>query len=56
MEEGTLRIDVNVSVRKKEKRELRPKVEVKNMNSFHNMELALEFEFRRQVAPFLTAS
>lgn len=52
MEEGTLRIDVNVSVRKKGEKQLRPKVEVKNMNSFHNMELALEFEFRRQVAAY----
>ncbi len=48
MEEGSLRIDANVSVRLKGEKELRTKVEIKNMNSFHNMEMAIEAEIRRQ--------
>ncbi len=53
MEEGTLRIDANISVRKKGEKGFRPKIEVKNMNSFHFMEMAIEAEFRRQVALYL---
>jgi len=49
MEEGSLRIDANISVRRKGEKSLRPKVEIKNMNSFSNMEMALEAEIRRQV-------
>lgn len=49
MEEGSLRIDVNISVRLKGESELRTKIEIKNMNSFANMELAIESEFKRQV-------
>lgn len=52
MEEGSLRIDVNISVRLKTETGFRPKVEIKNLNSFHNMELALESEFRRQVQAY----
>jgi aspartyl-tRNA(Asn)/glutamyl-tRNA(Gln) amidotransferase subunit B len=49
MEEGSLRIDVNISVRPKGDLSLRTKVEIKNMNSFTNMEMALESEIRRQI-------
>jgi aspartyl-tRNA(Asn)/glutamyl-tRNA(Gln) amidotransferase subunit B len=49
MEEGSLRIDVNISVRKKGEEKLRPKVEIKNMNSFSNMVTALDYEIRRQI-------
>ncbi len=49
MEKGSLRIDANVSVRPKGSKGLRPKVEIKNMNSFHHMELAIEGEIRRQI-------
>ena len=49
MEEGALRMDVNVSVRLKGEEELRPKAEIKNMNSFSNMRDAIEAEFQRQV-------
>lgn len=49
MDEGALRIDVNISVRPKGEKELRTKVEIKNMNSFHNMELAIEAEIKRQI-------
>lgn len=50
MEEGSLRCDANVSVRRKGEKELRPKVEIKNMNSFSFMELAISGEVRRQIA------
>lgn len=49
MEEGSLRMDANISVRPKGDTTLRPKIEIKNMNSFHNMELAIESEIRRQI-------
>lgn len=49
MEEGSLRIDANVSVRPSGS-PLRPKIEIKNMNSFSNMEMALECEIERQIA------
>jgi aspartyl-tRNA(Asn)/glutamyl-tRNA(Gln) amidotransferase subunit B len=49
MEEGSLRIDVNISVRPKGESTLRPKVEIKNLNSFHNMELAIAAEVLRQI-------
>lgn len=52
MEEGGLRMDVNVSVRPRGDTTLRPKVEIKNMNSFHNMELAIEAEVRRQIQAY----
>lgn len=52
MEEGSLRMDVNISVRKKGETKLRNKVEIKNMNSFSNMEAAIEAEIRRQVRAY----
>ena len=48
MEEGGLRMDVNVSLRPKGSSELRNKAEIKNMNSFTNMQLAIASEIRRQ--------
>lgn len=53
MEEGTLRIDANVSVRKKGEKSYRPKVEIKNMNSFTFMEMAIDGEIRRQIGLYL---
>ena len=53
MEEGSLRMDVNVSVREKGESGLRNKVEIKNMNSFGNMEIAIESEIRRQIRLYL---
>jgi aspartyl-tRNA(Asn)/glutamyl-tRNA(Gln) amidotransferase subunit B len=50
MEEGSLRVDANVSARVKGAKELGTKTEVKNMNSFSGVERALEFEFERQCA------
>ncbi|HEU63933.1 MAG: Aspartyl/glutamyl-tRNA(Asn/Gln) amidotransferase subunit B [Candidatus Anoxychlamydiales bacterium] len=49
MEEGSLRIDANVSVRPKGEKDLRSKIEVKNMNSFNFLEMAIESEIRRQI-------
>ncbi|MBI2162110.1 MAG: Asp-tRNA(Asn)/Glu-tRNA(Gln) amidotransferase subunit GatB [Candidatus Rokubacteria bacterium] len=48
MEEGSLRCDANVSLRPRGATELGTKVEIKNMNSFRNVKLALEFEVKRQ--------
>lgn len=50
MEEGSLRVDANVSARRRGETRLGTKTEVKNMNSFSGVERALEVEFRRQVA------
>ena len=49
MEEGSLRCDCNISVRKKTQKELGVKVEVKNINSFRFMEKALSYEIKRQI-------
>jgi aspartyl-tRNA(Asn)/glutamyl-tRNA(Gln) amidotransferase subunit B len=50
MEEGSLRIDANISVRPKGETELRPRIEIKNMNSFTFLEMAIDSEIRRQIA------
>jgi len=50
MEEGSLRCDANVSLRPVGSKELGVKTEVKNMNSFHGVEKALECEVERQKA------
>jgi aspartyl-tRNA(Asn)/glutamyl-tRNA(Gln) amidotransferase subunit B len=50
MEEGSLRCDANVSIRKAGQTTLGTKTEVKNMNSFRHVEHALEFEISRQIA------
>ena len=49
MEEGSLRVDANVSARRRGETTLGTKTEVKNMNSFSGVERALEVEFVRQV-------
>ncbi|MCX6174072.1 MAG: Asp-tRNA(Asn)/Glu-tRNA(Gln) amidotransferase subunit GatB [Ignavibacteriales bacterium] len=49
MEEGSLRCDANVSVRLKGEKQFGTKTEVKNMNSFRNVEKAIEFEIERQI-------
>jgi aspartyl-tRNA(Asn)/glutamyl-tRNA(Gln) amidotransferase subunit B len=48
MEEGSLRVDANVSARPRGSTTLGTKTEVKNMNSFSGVERALEAEFARQ--------
>ncbi|MCH9625566.1 MAG: Aspartyl/glutamyl-tRNA(Asn/Gln) amidotransferase subunit B [Chlamydiales bacterium] len=54
MEEGSLRMDANISVRPKGSKELRNKIEIKNLNSFSFMGMAIDFEFKRQVKEYLT--
>jgi aspartyl-tRNA(Asn)/glutamyl-tRNA(Gln) amidotransferase subunit B len=48
MEEGSFRCDANISIRLVGTKELGPKVEVKNMNSFKAVYLAMEYEAKRQ--------
>lgn len=50
MEEGSLRCDVNVSVRPRGSKVLGTKTEIKNLNSFKFLQKALEYEIRRQVS------
>lgn len=49
MEEGSLRCDANISVRKKGETELGTKVEVKNLNSIRNVKRAIETEAKRLI-------
>ncbi|MBU1101529.1 MAG: Asp-tRNA(Asn)/Glu-tRNA(Gln) amidotransferase subunit GatB [Bacteroidetes bacterium] len=49
MEEGSLRCDANISIRLKGETELGTKTEVKNMNSFRNVEKAIAHEIERQI-------
>src|SRR5712692_6137587 len=49
MEEGSLRCDANVSVRRAGERTLGTKAEVKNLNSFRFLQKALEHEIERQI-------
>ncbi|MCQ2792010.1 MAG: Asp-tRNA(Asn)/Glu-tRNA(Gln) amidotransferase subunit GatB [Bacilli bacterium] len=48
MEEGQLRCDVNISLKKKDDKKFGTKVEVKNINSFNYIKIALEYEINRQ--------
>jgi aspartyl-tRNA(Asn)/glutamyl-tRNA(Gln) amidotransferase subunit B len=48
MEEGSFRCDANISLLPEGSREYMPKVEVKNMNSFKAVRLAMEYEAQRQ--------
>ena len=50
MEQGSLRVDANISIRRPGEARLGTKTEVKNLNSFANVERALEAERERQVA------
>ena len=49
MQEGSLRADVNVSVRKKGEKKFGTRCEIKNVNSIRFMEMAIESEAKRQV-------
>lgn len=49
MEEGSLRCDANISIRLKGEKKLGTKAEVKNMNSFRNVEKAITYEIERQI-------
>jgi aspartyl-tRNA(Asn)/glutamyl-tRNA(Gln) amidotransferase subunit B len=50
MQEGSLRCDVNISVRPKGSTKFGTKVEIKNMNSFNAIQRAIDYEIDRQVA------
>ncbi|HAA32050.1 MAG TPA: Asp-tRNA(Asn)/Glu-tRNA(Gln) amidotransferase GatCAB subunit B [Cyanobacteria bacterium UBA8553] len=50
MQEGSLRCDVNISVRPVGQKEFGVKVEIKNMNSFNAIQKAIEYEIERQIA------
>jgi aspartyl-tRNA(Asn)/glutamyl-tRNA(Gln) amidotransferase subunit B len=49
LEEGSMRCDCNVSVRKKGTEKFGTKVELKNINSFRFVEKAVEYEIQRQI-------
>lgn len=49
MEEGSLRCDANVSIRPRGQKEFGTRTELKNMNSFRNVERALAYEIERQI-------
>lgn len=52
LEEGSMRCDCNVSIRRKGDTKLGTKVELKNINSFRFIEKAIEFEIQRQIDCF----
>jgi aspartyl-tRNA(Asn)/glutamyl-tRNA(Gln) amidotransferase subunit B len=49
MQEGSLRCDVNISVRPVGQKEFGVKVEIKNMNSFSAIQKAIDYEIERQI-------
>ena len=49
MEKGNLRVDLNVSVKKKNETNLGTRREVKNLNSFKSVQKAIEYEFKEQI-------
>ncbi len=50
MEKGVLRFEANVSVRRRGAEQLGTRTEIKNLNSFHAMAQAIDYEIRRQIA------
>jgi aspartyl-tRNA(Asn)/glutamyl-tRNA(Gln) amidotransferase subunit B len=48
MEEGSFRCDANISLRPRGAREYGTKIEIKNLNSFRNVQRALDYEIMRQ--------
>ena len=48
MEQGKLRCDANISIKKKNSKKLGIKTEIKNINSFRNVQKAIESEIKRQ--------
>ena len=49
MEKGNLRVDLNVSVKRKNETNLGTRREVKNLNSFKSVQKAIEYEFKEQI-------
>jgi len=56
MEEGSLRCDVNISIRPIGSKKLGTKVEIKNLNSIANIQKAIDFEAKRQEGLLLTGT
>jgi aspartyl-tRNA(Asn)/glutamyl-tRNA(Gln) amidotransferase subunit B len=54
MQEGSLRCDVNISVRRGPDAPFGTKVEIKNMNSFSAIQKAVDYEIKRQVKAYET--
>lgn len=54
MQEGSLRCDVNISIRPVGQQEFGTKVEIKNMNSFNAIQRAIDYEIERQIAAIET--
>ncbi len=54
LEEGSLRVDVNVSVRPYGQSHFNPKVEIKNLNSFSNVAASIEIETKNQILAYNT--
>ncbi len=54
LEEGSFRVDVNVSIRPSEESEYGTRTEVKNLNSFKNIRKALEVEIERHKEIYLS--
>jgi len=52
MQEGSLRCDVNISVRQNSDAPFGTKVEIKNMNSFSAIQKACEYEIKRQIKAY----
>ena len=50
MQEGSMRCDVNISVRPQGQEEFGTRTEIKNMNSINNICKAIEYEYNRQIA------
>lgn len=50
LQDGSMRCDVNVSVRKRKDEAFGTRVEIKNMNSFSAMQKAIEYEIDRQAS------
>lgn len=48
MEEGSMRCDVNISLKPKGSKKFGSKVEIKNLNSINNVKLAIDYEIKRQ--------
>jgi aspartyl-tRNA(Asn)/glutamyl-tRNA(Gln) amidotransferase subunit B len=56
LEEGSMRIDANVSVRPRGSDELRTRCEIKNLNSFRSLSRAIQYEAARQVELYESGS
>ncbi len=54
LEDGSMRVDVNISVREESDTDFRKRSEIKNINSIANIESAIKFETDLQIQKYLT--